>query len=149
MKGEGVARLRDLLGPVGKKLRVDDAASSAHIWRRWAEIVGEDIARNAEPTSLKAGVLRIRTTTPTWATEMSYLAADLAERVNRAVGKPVVREVKVWSSPDPITPRRDDRKKTSGSGLGTGVRRKRSDDPKEAFEKAFEAWSKRRSGGRR
>ena len=148
MRFDDVPRLSSLLDRVGKKLRVDDASSAGQIWRRWSEIVGDDIARNAEPTSLKDGVLRIRTTTPTWATEMSYLAADLVERVNRAVGKPAVREVKVWSSPDPIAPRRGNRK-SAGPAPETTRARDRSDDPKEAFAKAFEAWSKRRSGGPR
>ena len=143
MRGRDVTRLKDLLGPVGKNLRLEDPSASATIWRRWPEIVGADIASNAEPTSLKDGVLRIRTTSPTWATEMSYLATDMKERINRAVGKPVVRDIKVWTSPAPITRARGGSEKP----LRTPDRKPRpdrTDDPETAFQRAFQAWSKRR-----
>lgn len=147
MKNYDVARIKDLLGPVGKRLRIQDPVASGSIWRKWPEIVGEDIARNAEPSSLKEGVLRIRTSSPTWATEMTYMAADIKRRVNEAVGKPVVVEIKVWTSPAPIERSRGGaRHNAAASG---GVSKKATpDDPKTAFERAFEAWSKRRSKGR-
>lgn len=147
MRNYDALRLKDLLGPVGKKLRLEDPVAAGALWRRWPEIVGDDIARNAEPTSLKDGVLRIRTTTPTWATEMSYLATDIKERINRAIGKPLVREVKVWTSPAPIGPRRGD----PGHSASTPSRvepRAPAEDPESAFRRAFQAWSKRRAGGR-
>jgi len=143
-----VARLKDLLGPVGRKLRIEDPAAAGAIWSRWTQIVGDDIARNVEPTSLKDGVLRIRTTSPTWATEMSYLVNDIRDRVNAAVGRPVVREVKVWTSPAPL------RRSVSGPGHSDGrsfpvTRKARTDDPETAFQRAFQAWSRRRNRGAR
>ena len=139
-----MTRLKDLLGPVGKKLRLEEPGASAVIWRRWPEIVGEDVAANAEPTSLKDGVLRVRTVTPTWATEMSYLAGEIRDRVNKAVGKPVVSEVKVWTSPAPITRARSDATHRRNASNEV-VRKKSSEDPETAFRRAFEAWSRRRS----
>ena len=148
MRDRDVMRLKDLLGPAGKKLRLEDPSASAALWKRWPEIAGQDIARNAEPTSLKEGVLRIRTTSPTWATEMSYLANDIKARVNTSLGREVVREVKVWTSPAPIKPRR------SGSDHSPATaarlpRKPRTDDPETAFQRAFQAWSNRRRRGSR
>lgn len=147
MRSYDVSRLKDLLGPVGKKLRLDDPVAAGAIWRRWPDIVGDDIARNAEPTSLKEGVLRIRTSTPTWATEMSYLANDIKERVNRAIGKQLVREVKVWTSPAPIGPRRRDPDHTATAPHPV-ERNAPGKDPETAFQRAFQAWTKRRPKGR-
>ena len=142
-----LTRLKDLLGPVGRKLRIEDPSAAAAIWSRWPEIVGDDVARNAEPTSLKEGVLRIRTATPTWATEMSYLANDIRARVNDALRREVVREVKIWTSPAPIRGRRGPRHTARDPDA---VRQNpRTEDPKTAFERAFAAWSKRRSGSSR
>ena len=149
MRGNEVARLKDLLGPVGKKLRLDDPAASGALWRRWSEIVGEDIARNAEPTSLKQGVLRIRTTSPTWATELSYLTNDIMGQVNEALGRVVVTEVKIWTSPSPIK-RHADRGADHITAAPARVPLSgRSEDPRTAFQKAYSAWSKRRHGDRR
>jgi predicted nucleic acid-binding Zn ribbon protein len=147
MRDRDVSRLKDLLGPVGKKLRMEDPAAAGAIWRRWSQIVGDDIARNAEPTSLKEGVLRIRTSSATWATEMSYLANDIKARVNDAVGKPVVREVRVWTSPAPIERARRGADHTR-SGAPPVRKKAPADDPESAFQRAFQAWSKRRAKGR-
>ena len=148
MSGRELTRLKDLLGPVGKALRLDDAASIGRLWRTWPDIVGEEIARHAEPSSLKAGVLRIRTTTPVWATEISYLVEEIKQRVNTALAKPLVKEIRVWTSPEPIKPRRSDAE--HDRGRASPVHKKASsDDPESAFRRAFEAWSKRRSKGPR
>lgn len=144
MSERDVSRLRDLLGPVGKALRLDDAASVGALWRRWAEIVGEDVARHAEPSSLKDGVLRIRTSTPVWATEISYLVEDIKGRVNDTLQKPLVREVRVWTSPEPIKTRGSGSQHTATKGAPVG-KRAASEDPETAFQKAFQAWSKRRA----
>lgn len=144
MSGRELTRLKDLLGPVGKALRLDDANSIGRLWRTWPDVVGEEIARHAEPSSLKDGVLRIRTNTPIWATEISYLVEEIKRSVNGALGKPLVREIRVWTSPEPIKPRRSDA--DHNRGRATPVPKKASsDDPQTAFRRAFEAWSKRRS----
>jgi len=147
MKNYDVARFRDLLGPIGTRLRLQDPAAMGAVWRRWPDIVGDDIARNAEPTSLKEGVLRIRTASPTWATEMSYLAPDIADRVNRAVGKQLVTEVKVWTSPAPIRTRRGGPDHVTAPPSQV-EKRAPAEDPLTAFQRAFRAWSERRSKGR-
>ena len=148
MRDRDVAKLKDLLGPVGRKLRLEDPVAAGALWRRWPQIVGDDIARNAEPTSLKEGVLRIRTSSPTWATEMSYLANDIKERVNKALGKPLVRDVKIWTSPAPI--RRAQRDAGHSPARHDPVAHEaRAQDPETAFRRAFQAWSKRRHKGAR
>ena len=145
MSERDVKRIGDLLGPLGKKLKVDDPVAMGTLWKRWPKIVGDDVARQAEPTSLKDGVLRVRTTSSVWATEITYLAEDLKRRVNEAAGKPLVKEIKVWTSPDPI---RSSPSSTEGrrEGAARPDRKRSSDDPVSAFRKAFEAWSKRRLG---
>lgn len=148
MRDRDVSKLKDLLGPVGKKLRIEDPVAAGALWKRWPQIVGDDVARNAEPTSLKEGVLRIRTSSPTWATEMSYLATDIRERVNKAVGKELVREIKIWTSPAPI--RRAQRDAGHTPGGPSSVRSEtHAQDPETAFKRAFQAWSKRRDKGAR
>lgn len=144
MSERDVARLRDLLGPIGKSLRLDDAASVGALWRRWPEIVGDDVARHAEPSSLKDGVLRVRATTPVWATEISYLVEDIKRRVNETLKKPLVREVRVWTSPEPINARVRSSEGGSSEHAPQG-KPVRSDDPETAFRRAFQAWSKRRA----
>ena len=143
------ARLKDLLGPFGKRLGLRDPASTGLVWARWEEIVGPGIAAHCRPSSLREGVLRLRADGPTWATEVGYLGEDIKRKVNAAAGARLVSEVRVWVGPDgpdetrrrPAPPEHRDR------GSETG--RKGSDgDPLEALARAREAWSRRVRRGR-
>ncbi len=94
-RGDIPPSLRDLLRGVGTRFGIEDAGATGAVWARWPEIVGDGIAANAEPTSLRNGVLRIRATSPGWATELTYLASAVIERLNRQLGAGTVAEISV------------------------------------------------------
>jgi hypothetical protein len=75
---------------------MESPLESAAIVASWSEIVGQDVAAKCRPTSLKAGVLRVRTESPAWASEFRYLAAEVIRRINAQFGREVVKEVKPW-----------------------------------------------------
>lgn len=52
----------------------------------WAEVVGEAIAREAQPASERDGTLVVACRSATWASEVELLAPDLRERLNAALG---------------------------------------------------------------
>ena len=137
------ARVRDLLDDAGGRLGVAQPLQAGIVWRRWAAIVGDTIAAHAEPSSLRDGVLRVRTESPAWATEIGYLAPDIRAKVNRALGREVVTEVRVWSGPGPV------RAATGGGRQSPAPATPEShpDGPLEALERARAAWARRR--GRR
>lgn len=137
--------LRDCLRTVSKKLGLGGSLKAARLWSSWTEIVGTAIAQHAEPTSLRDGVLRIRTESPAWATEISYLGAEIARRANAAIGEPVVSEVRIWTAPGPIARapsgkpipvRADDQRNVPGPGPPS--------DPGRALARARAAWGRRR-----
>ena len=139
--------LRGLLQAAGARLGLDGALEIGLLWTRWSEIVGDTVAAHAEPTSLKAGVLRIRTDSPVWATEISYLTDEIKARSNRLAGRALVSEVRVWTSPDPIR-----RTHSTVVSRDAGMSEETSEgdpggDPATAFARAQEAWRKRRSKG--
>ena len=139
-------RLKDLLGSVVARSGLEDPVSTGAVWARWEEMVGTEVARNAEPTSLKSGVLRVRTESPIWATEIGYLGPEIKRRINSALGRELVTEVAVWTGPGPI--------RSGVAGTTADRARPRSQPPREAgpkdpdsaFENARRAWAKRRSG---
>lgn len=143
---ESIPRLRDLLGEAGSKLGMDRAAEAGALWARWEEVVGPTIAGHAEPTSLRRGVLKIRTDSPSWATELGYLREQVMAAANELLGGGIVTEVQVWTAPGAI--------RTSGSKrpsapehptLREAADRPVPDRPEEAFERARAAWLRRRS----
>lgn len=141
-------RLRDLLPGVGRGVGLNDASGMGSVWARWSDIVGEQIAEHAEPTSLRDGILRVRTESPSWATEIGYLAQDIVHRVNENIGRAVVSELKVWTGPGPIAGSKDRVAKRSprvqdDETESSGV----PDDPKAALAAARAAWEGRRRRG--
>jgi predicted nucleic acid-binding Zn ribbon protein len=146
---DSLPRLRELLGEAGSRLGMERAAETGALWRRWEEVVGPTIAAHAEPTSLRRGVLKIRTDSPTWATELGYLSEQVMSAANELLGGQIVSEVQVWTAPGPIRKRAP---ATSGSerarGRGAAPARPAPEDPEEAFERAREAWARRRSRSR-
>jgi predicted nucleic acid-binding Zn ribbon protein len=136
-------RLRDLLDPITARFGMDGASSAGAVWARWAEVVGDTVALHAEPTSLRRGVLRIRTDSPTWATEIGYLGDDICARANEIAGRSLVREVRVWTSPDPVA-RRDAAQPRRSAEEGEQTETERAPtDPLGALERARNAWAKR------
>lgn len=138
-------RLKDLLGGVGARIGLEDARATGVIWRRWAEVVGDGVAKNAEPTSLKRGVLRVRATSPVWAQELTFLASEIVTRANAIAGADVVREVRIWTGPGEVV-----RATAGGSpgGQNDPDPAAGSDPPEdlpEAFERARNAWARRGS----
>ena len=133
-------RLGNLLGELSNAFGLASPAAVGKVWAEWRGIVGPGIAAHADPTSLRAGVLRIRADSPAWATELGYLGGEIKSRVNRAVGSELVREVRVW-----IGPRRAPKKERAAvtEQSSPSEPKPAAEDPQEAFERARRAWSKR------
>jgi predicted nucleic acid-binding Zn ribbon protein len=137
------ARLGELLESPARRVGIESGVLVGRVWQFWPDIVGADIAAHAEPTSLRQGVLRVRTDSPAWATELAYLADELRVLVNGSVGHELVTEVRVWSGPGPIVARpRNTRRLSDGP-----ARPAPSEDPQAALRRARRAWSRRRVGG--
>ena len=64
----------------------------------WPELVGERLAEATQPVSLEGGVLTVRATDGPWGSQARYLAEEIRERADEALGGGV-RSV-AWSSVD-------------------------------------------------
>ena len=143
--------MSDVLGAIGGSLGIGAAVGTGKVWAHWSEIVGDTIADHAEPTSLKEGVLRIRTDSPAWATELGYRGAQIARRANEVAGSEVVKEVRVWTGPGPIQPRSTGTRRPDPAARSNdpeGARTTSTEEPMEALGRARRAWARRRAGGR-
>ena len=150
--GEGLDEplsLRTLLDSVGRRLGLGAPESVGRLWAGWVDIVGPAMAGHAEPSSFRDGVLRVRTDSPTWATEIRYLSENIRTAANAWLGKEAVREVSVWTSPTKVRARgapsagQEARARVGRRGGGQP-----ETDPKEAFERARRAWARGRGPGR-
>ena len=138
----GPYSLRNVLGGVTSRLGLDGGLDTATVWSRWPSLVGASIAEHVEPTSLRRGVLKVRADSPAWATEIGYLGDEIRRRVNAEVGRPLVNEVRVWTSPGPVRRRSADPVPRIRQG-SEDVSSAPSEAPEDAFQRAQKAWRER------
>lgn len=87
--------LSEVLGAVLRQRHWDERMRSAMVFSDWEAVVGADVARNCRPVRLVGGVLVVAATSPSWATQLRYLAPRLQLAVNTALGEPMVQRVEV------------------------------------------------------
>jgi predicted nucleic acid-binding Zn ribbon protein len=80
--------------------------------RRWPDVVGPRLAQESRPSSLESGVLVVKASSAAWATQIGFLAEQVAARANEVMGQAVVASVRVAVEPGP----------TAGSGHVGGPR---------------------------
>jgi predicted nucleic acid-binding Zn ribbon protein len=145
---DDVVRIRDVLDGFGVKLGLGRSRDASVIWSRWTEIVGDAVAAHAEPSSLREGVLQVRADSPTWAAELGYLVAEIRARANALIGRESVVEVRVWTGPGRVGKANRHARNSAATRTAPtteqGAEKGAPPDPQEAFERAREAWRRRR-----
>jgi predicted nucleic acid-binding Zn ribbon protein len=68
--------------------------------RRWADVVGPRLAEESRPASLEGGALLVKASSAAWATQIGFLAGQVAARANEVMGQPLVSSVRVAVEPD-------------------------------------------------
>jgi predicted nucleic acid-binding Zn ribbon protein len=78
--------------------RLEPDTPLARIQRAWPAAVGDVIAAECEPVAERAGVVTVACRSSVWAQELSFMAPDLVERLNAALGAPRVTELRCRSA---------------------------------------------------
>lgn len=79
-----------------KSLRGGDRRTTATVFGRWAELVGEPVCNHVRPLKLDSGILIVEVDDPAWATQLKFLESDLLKRLNVGDQAPVERlEIRV------------------------------------------------------
>ncbi|MFN2589748.1 MAG: DciA family protein [Actinomycetota bacterium] len=68
--------------------------------RRWSHVVGERLAQETRPGTLSGDVLTVVASSAAWATQIGFLARDVARRANEVLGEERVRTVHPVVNPD-------------------------------------------------
>jgi predicted nucleic acid-binding Zn ribbon protein len=118
--GDEPTSIGDALAAVGRDLGMPATGAVTALERRWPEVVGEEVAEHATPSSVRDGVLTVVVDGPIWATQLRYLEAVILERAAAVTGDGVVTSVRVRVA-GPETSR--------GGSRGTSRSTARNDDP--------------------
>ena len=79
---------------VMKQLGLEQRLQQSQVFYLWPNIVGTDIARHAQPVSLRNGMLIVAVDHPVWLQELSrYYKPLVLQKVQERVGKKAVRDI--------------------------------------------------------
>ena len=88
------APIGELVGKLLGKYRQESDQELTKIWDLWAGTVGGPIAENTRPAAFKGKILIVYVSSSTWMQQLQFLKKDIIEKVNNALGKDLVEEIK-------------------------------------------------------
>jgi predicted nucleic acid-binding Zn ribbon protein len=91
----GPRPLGDSLDRVARSLGGPGAAMLGAVFSHWSDVVGPVVADHSWPVSLRSGVLVVGVDEPIWHTQLTYLQAEIMERLGSVAGPGAVTRVDV------------------------------------------------------
>lgn len=98
---EGPTPLGDALGAFLRKRGLDREVKSQELLSRWGEVVGERIARVAQPSGVARGVLYVEVRSSAWMSELTLMKSELLRRLNAGAGQGRVERIVFRLAEDP------------------------------------------------
>jgi predicted nucleic acid-binding Zn ribbon protein len=96
---DGPRPIGESLDRVARSLGGHGAAMLGAVFSHWADVVGPVVADHSWPVSLAGGVLVVGVDEPIWHTQLTYLQADVMERLGSVAGAGAVTRVEVRVRP--------------------------------------------------
>jgi predicted nucleic acid-binding Zn ribbon protein len=69
------------------------------LWELWPEVVGPLTAQNARPAAIKGRLLLVNVSSAPWTQQLQYLKGELIEKLNRALGREAVEDIRFQIGP--------------------------------------------------
>ncbi len=77
-----------------KALEIDVPLKSYSIWGAWKEIVGDSVALQTQPRSVRNRILFVDVSHPTWIQQLQFLKSTLLEKINAFLGEPYIQDIR-------------------------------------------------------
>ena len=84
----------DIINHVLKTCRRDFDGELAQVWSLWDTAVGDVIAKNTRPEAFKGKLLLVNVNSSAWMHQLQFLKKDLIDKINTALGKELVLDIK-------------------------------------------------------
>ena len=86
--------IRSILEKTLKNLEIDVPLKTYSILGAWNEIVGESVAVQTQPRSIRNRILFIDVSHSTWMQQLQFLKPTLLEKVNSFLGEPLIQDIR-------------------------------------------------------
>lgn len=91
--------LKDILADLMRSGTLPFNPLDASIWKVWEEVVGPAISKNAQPSWIKNGRLRVRVSNPIWRQELEFVEEDMRQKLNNKLGRKAVEKIEFRVGP--------------------------------------------------
>ena len=88
-----VERLGNVLEKSLKRIDPSGRLAEYSVWPIWNEMVGDIIARNAQPDKIRQGTLFVKVSSHVWMQQLQYLKDTISEKLNHRLGGEVVKNI--------------------------------------------------------
>jgi predicted nucleic acid-binding Zn ribbon protein len=94
MKKEDPEHIGSILEQLFRNPEWKDKLQASLPLLRWQEIVGDKIARQSQPESLKDGVLEVKVANSAWLHHLRFLEGDLRHKLNKELPTLEIKELR-------------------------------------------------------
>ena len=98
-KNSELVHIGDILNNVLKTCRSDCDEELSKVWSLWESAVGDVIAKNTKPEAFKGKLLLVLVNSHPWMHQLQFLKKDIINKVNQALGKELVQDIKFKIGP--------------------------------------------------
>jgi predicted nucleic acid-binding Zn ribbon protein len=88
-----------LVAHVVARIGGDDRGLEQRVSLAWKEAVGESLARRARPETVRGKTLYVRVESSSLAHELTLLKRQVLERLDRALGGPLIEDMRTRTGP--------------------------------------------------
>jgi hypothetical protein len=88
-----IERLTDVLEKSLKRIDPSGRLAEYSVWPVWNDIVGDIIARNAQPEKIRQGTLFVKVSSHVWMQQLQYMKDQIADKLNQKLGGEVVKNI--------------------------------------------------------
>jgi hypothetical protein len=92
-RSPGSSAVGAVLDDVLKRVDPEQQLRAYRLWTFWNDEVGAGIARRAQPTRFRNGILFVTVATHSWMQELQFMKETIRERLNARLGAELVRDM--------------------------------------------------------
>jgi predicted nucleic acid-binding Zn ribbon protein len=85
--------IANIIGNVLQACQGGEGQNARVVWDFWDRVVGETLARNAQPVAFKQRILLVHVSGSVWLQELHFQKKELITRLNHAAGGRVVEDI--------------------------------------------------------
>lgn len=88
-----IESLGEVLDTSLKRLDLTQRLDPYGVWLIWNEVVGNTIARNAQPEKIRNGTLFVKVSSPVWMQQLQFMKEMIADKLNQRLKSEVVKSL--------------------------------------------------------